>query len=398
MTGGQETLLAIVVAAASAGIAYGWFSDKSKKIKEDQFNRDLRKQLEEQRLTFEQQISARTKQVETRETYVGNLRTQFGVGILSGRRWLAKFLAEADRTVDESISDAMRDKKRPAYKAAEEVAEARAERRQFKERVKFLEYQLASLKEYFPFLEEYEDIILDESVPLAQGDTNLAALEESDPVLRFVAKADYDSLSPGERNQLALNRYLSGGLGPAAIGRLYERYLGYLYEREGWKVEYYGIVKGFEDLGRDLICSKGNDVKIIQAKCWSIGKTIHEKHIFQLFGTTQLYIMDREKNDLFTPSISARFVTTTTLSPVALRAAEWLKIEVQEQLPLSKAFPMIKCNINQGTKEKIYHLPFDQQYDRTKILPELGELYAATTAEAEKKGFRRAFRYSGTAR
>jgi hypothetical protein len=56
---------------------------------------------------------------------------------------------------------------------------------------------------------------------------------------------------------------------------------------------------------------------------------------------------------------------------------------------------MIKCNINQGTKEKIYHLPFDQQYDRTKILPELGEFYADTTAEAEEKGFRRAFRFSG---
>ncbi len=56
---------------------------------------------------------------------------------------------------------------------------------------------------------------------------------------------------------------------------------------------------------------------------------------------------------------------------------------------------MIKCNINQSTKEKIYHLPFDQQYDRTKITAECGEFYATTVAEAEKKGFRRAFRFAG---
>jgi hypothetical protein len=395
MTSGQETLLAIAIFAGALGTTYGWFSDKSKKLKKDQFNRDLRKQLDEERRVFEQQANTRARELERREAYLADLRKQFNAGFLQGRTWLAKFLAEADRALDESISERMRNKKRPAYKAAEEVAEARAERRLYKERLKFLEYQLLSLKEYFPFLEEYEDVILDESVQLAPGDSNVSALEESDPVLRFVAKADYDRLTTADRNQLALDRYLGGGLSPAAIGRLYERYLGYLYEKDGWVVEYHGIIKGFEDLGRDLICSKRNEVKIIQAKCWSGQKTIHEKHIFQLFGTTQLYLMDRGAHDLFIPSVSARFITTTSLSPVAQKAAEWLKIEVEDRKPLSKTFPMIKCNINQGTKEKIYHLPFDQQYDRTKILPELGEFYADTTAEAEEKGFRRAFRFSG---
>ena len=61
---------------------------------------------------------------------------------------------------------------------------------------------------------------------------------------------------------------------------------------------------------------------------------------------------------------------------------------------LSKNYPMIKCNINQATKEKIYHLPFDQQYDRTKIVPTLGEFYAQSVAEAESKGFRRAWRHT----
>lgn len=398
MTSGQETLLVIAVLAASAGAAYGWFSDKSKKVKEDKFNHDLRQKLETDRQTLAQQAAARTHEIEAREAHLGELRAKFTSGLLPGRRWLANFIAEADRALDDSISDRLRDKKRPAHKAAEEVAEARAERRQIKERVKFLEYQLLSLKEYFPFLEEYEDIILDESIPLTSGDSNLAALEESDPVLRFVAKVDYDRLSTAERNQLALDRYLNGTLGPAAIGRLYERYLGVRYESDGWKVEYHGIVKGLEDLGRDLICWRGNEVKIVQAKCWSKAKTIHEKHIFQLFGTTQLYLMGRAETELFAPSVSARFITTTSLSPVARQAAEWLKIEVEENCALNKAFPMIKCNINQGTKEPIYHLPFDQQYDRTKIFAELGERYVATALEAEKLGFRRALRFAGSAK
>ena len=56
-------------------------------------------------------------------------------------------------------------------------------------------------------------------------------------------------------------------------------------------------------------------------------------------------------------------------------------------------YPMIKCNIsNDGNK--IYHLPFDQQYYRTEI-KKYGEFYAWTVKEAVNAGFRRAFKYSG---
>lgn len=79
---------------------------------------------------------------------------------------------------------------------------------------------------------------------------------------------------------------------------------------------------------------------------------------------------------------------------MAREAAKWLKIDVMENYPLNKKYPMIKCNINQSSKEKIYHLPFDQQYDKTKIIPEQGEFYASTVEEAEINGFRRALRYS----
>ena len=396
LTAGQENLLLIVVLGGVCAAAYGWFSDKSRKIKENELNRNLRAELEDRQREFTLQTHQKTRELTVRESHISDLQRHFEHGFLPGRNWLAKYIAEADRVLDDSISGHLRHKKRPAIKAAEEVAEARRERRDYKERVKFLELQLQSYKEYFPFLEEYEDVILDESVPLLAGELNLEELENSDPVLKFMPKSKYLGLTPAKRNQAALSRYLSGNLGPAAIGRLYERYLGYLYETAGWKVEYFGIVKGFEDLGRDLICTKGNEVKIIQAKCWSAQKTIHEKHVFQLYGTTQMYLMDRSSSGLFTPTVTASFITTTSLSPVARKAAEWLEIEIKEQHALDKTFPMIKCNVNQRTKDKIYHLPFDQQYDKTVIATELGEAYVTTVEEAESKGFRRAFRFSGT--
>lgn len=204
---------------------------------------------------------------------------------------------------------------------------------------------------------------------------------------------EYEQLPPSERNQLALDRFLSKNHSQAGIGRFYERYLGYLHERDGWKVEYVGIFKGLEDLGRDLICSRGDEVRIIQAKCWSAEKTIHEKHVFQLFGTTQLYLMDIEKWNSISPKVTPIFITTTNLSSVALDAAEWLKIGVKERFPLDKSYPMIKCNISQRTQERIYHMPMDQQYDRVEITPETGECYVLLAAEAESLGFRRAFRY-----
>lgn len=74
--------------------------------------------------------------------------------------------------------------------------------------------------------------------------------------------------------------------------------------------------------------------------------------------------------------------------------AKELNIDVRK-IELKKNYPMIKCNINPTTKEKIYHLPFDQQYDKTIIIKNSGEFYAKDVKEAVSKGFRRAFRYMG---
>lgn len=163
----MEWLIGFIVVLFAALAIYGWFSDKSRKLKEDEYNRNLRQQLHDQKQKFETEVAERTRQFEKRTEFVGGLRKELMAGYVRGRKWLAAFIAEADRVLDDSISSNLKYKKRPAYKASTEVSIARAERRAFKERVKFLEYQLQSYKEYFPFLDEYEEIILDEAVSLS---------------------------------------------------------------------------------------------------------------------------------------------------------------------------------------------------------------------------------------
>ena len=93
-------------------------------------------------------------------------------------------------------------------------------------------------------------------------------------------------------------------------------------------------------------------------------------------------------------NIIGRFVTSTNLSDIAKNFATALDIEVQEDFPFQK-YPCVKCNVSRRKEEKIYHLPFDQQYDRTLIEEERNERYVETVSEAEELGFRRAWRWKG---
>ncbi len=317
--------------------------------------------------------------------YLDGRDASFKVGFLTGRRWLAAFIAEAEQARDRR-DDYLRSKSHPARKSADIVKEVKQEKRALAERVKFLEFQLKAYEEYFPQLEEYRDLILDERVPLSASSDNLEELEAADPSQLYVSREEWEGLSVSERNQLALDRYLARPKSDWEIGRYYERYLGFLRETNGWVVTYHGALRGFEDLGRDLICFKDGTVEIVQAKCWSKAKVIHEKHLFQLFGTTVHYRLANVGTQV-TPVLA----TTTSLSDVAAEVARALGIRI-DSIPLQSSYEMIKCNVNPSTKEKIYHLPFDQQYDRTQV-SRPGECYVATVKEAEHRGFRRAWRH-----
>lgn len=128
---------------------------------------------------------------------------------------------------------------------------------------------------------------------------------------------------------------------------------------------------------------------IIQCKNWSREKKIHEKHIFQLYGTVVLAKLQYERSGY---NVQGVFITTTELSQKAKEIAEYLNVSVMEKYTPGE-YPRIKCNINQTTGEYIYHLPWDQQYDSVIIDKNKGECYAFTIEEAESKGFRHAKKY-----
>ena len=248
-------------------------------------------------------------------------------------------------------------------------------------------YQLAYLLNLFPTLEDVIECEFKQLPPI-----DIDAISDYDKSRDFLSKEEYENLTQQERNQLALDRYInSHNKTKWQIGRDYELYVGYMYSKKGYSVDYFGSYMGLEDLGRDLICKKDNQTLIIQCKYWSHSKQIHEKHITQLYGTLISYCIENKSNPQNTRAL---LITNTRCSQMAKQMAEYLNITIAEDVNL-KEYPRIKCNIGHdehGNIQKIYHLPFDQQYDSTKIT-EKGEFFAFTVKEAEEAGFRRAHKW-----
>lgn len=333
----------------------------------------------------ERQLDAWKSHLKRERSLIENLRATFASDILSGRTWAADYLAEIYAKRHELIAHNLTIQKRAARKAAEEVKAMRQEKKQLFAENLLLKQKINLYRDYFPFLADLDEEIM--CNPSDEFDEAEDIDKTFDRTRKYLTSEEYQKLSTTDKNQLALDRYLNGNLSKVQIGRLYEMYLGWLYEKNGYVVTYNGIEQGVEDMGRDLICIKPNETVIVQAKCWSQSKTIHEKHVYQLYGTVCTYKIEHPE----VKKVRAFLYITNQLSPVARAAAQMLKIKVEENFALDKSFPMIKCNIGRSG-EKIYHLPFDQQYNKTQIKSP-GEMYCRTVAEAEANGFRRAKRH-----
>lgn len=282
----------------------------------------------------------------------------------------------------------LEEKERPAMAAASELRKKGKRYAALRREAKHARWLLELYEWNFPWLADLRDEgTLGEY--FASVETEPQVETEDDPVSRWITRDEYASLSSADRNQRALDRYLKSRKASWQVGRDYERFIGYLREQEGCKVSYFGIFEGLDDLGRDLLAEKGDELEVIQCKRWSAHKTIHEKHVFQLFGTVVAARIEHPKK-----TVTGTFTTSTKLSDRARRFADELEIKVEQEVPL-REYPRIKCNIGRGG-ERIYHLPFDQQYDTTIIEPERGERWESNVAEAERAGFRRAWRWRAT--
>lgn len=181
-----------------------------------------------------------------------------------------------------------------------------------------------------------------------------------------------------QADQERLDAYLKSAWGHIEdAGVFYERYIGYLFEIDGYTVEYSGIKKGLEDSGRDLIARKGIEELVIQCKNWARA-IINEKHIYQLFGSsTHLQYHTNKK-------VRSLFITSGVLSSEAIRAAQGLGVEVRH-IAFNKKYPMVKCNIND--LGKLYHLPFGKWYDSVQIDTRVGDCFVHSVQQAVDLGF-----------
>jgi hypothetical protein len=373
-------------------------SEKANRIKAQDESRQKSTELSELRQAHAKQLTAIELQ------YKKLLEHMRGLGKIFDERkiqfpWLATAIADFHALEAERDANMLENKKHPAIKAAAEVREHGSKKRQAEREARQMRYRIEYYEKLFPWLADY----IGDDVPDFAVEAEGSADFSDDPVRVWLTEAEYKKLSTTERNQKALDRWKTRKRSNWEIGREYERFIGYNYESLGYDVIFTGAIHGFEDMGRDLIARRDSELRVIQCKYWSQEKIIHEKHIFQLFGSTLEYAFrlgtfdDLKQLSLFGGSIkttgaTAVLYTSTKISDVAKDVAKKLGVECNERIGISD-YPLVKCNISLRDGEKIYHLPFDQQYDRTKIKADRGETYVYTIAEAEKAGFRRAWKW-----
>lgn len=172
-------------------------------------------------------------------------------------------------------------------------------------------------------------------------------------------------------------------------GRLYERYIGWRYEMAGWSVEYSGVSRGRLDYGRDLICRRDGQVRLVQCKRWALSRTVHVKYIHQLYGTLCQYVLENPSE-----FVKGVFFSTTRFSAESLEAAEEFEIELHPAFTLPERFPIIKCKVYPDG-HAFYHLPWDRSYGSVHLdlRPREGlaprDCFCETIAEATAAGFQR---------
>jgi hypothetical protein len=365
------------------------------------------KTIEKLRLNRKSDLDSLETKLNEKEIRLGNEREAIDILYKEkshGFPWLANAYAEYQSLIELQIAKVLETKKHPAKKSAEVLREISSTKREIVKKFKITKSLLEMYESLFPFLIDFKGEDLDDYLRVILQENRDTQVE--DEVIIYTTPGERETLTKQELFQRALDRYWQKTKSPWELGRDCERFIGYLYEKEGYSVYYQGIVEGFEDLGRDLIAKRDNEIAVIQCKRWSQYKVIHEKHICQLFGTTLKYYIENQhsliqnKQSVLFPElmklnkIKGVFITTTSLSPKAREFAEALGIIVKEKYSFEK-YPSIKCNISRSTNEKIYHLPFDQQYDKTIIELERNECFVERISDAEGLGFRRAFRWKG---
>ena len=347
------------------------------------------KQLEsfkKQKDDFEKYIREEKYKINKRETLIHYLLQTDNVF-----RSTASMYTDVRSCLYEEYESYFIEKSRPAYSAAEQVRELKKKYKEEVTKLKETIYKFDYIISIFPELKDYiED---NDAILSLDKQTTIRGLKDNrDHSKDYLSDEEWDKLNDIDKWQLALDRYKERRRGSSwTAGVEYELYCAWILRKHGYTVIEHGAERKLNDLGRDLIATDGTQTYIIQCKRYSElkGVEIHENTICQLFGTTLHYNITHDSN--IPPQAIPVLIYTGKVSEVAQEFANKLGV-VLHKMPMGD-YPMIKCNKN--NRQKIFHLPFDQQYWNTKIDFSSGEFYAFTVKEALDAGFRRALRWSG---
>lgn len=269
----------------------------------------------------------------------------------------------------------LENKKHSAVKEGKRIREITNEYSDLNSKYLLVKYQLNQVLTLFPHALKYID-------------EDFTSLEDTsiDETKNYISIEEWNSLKSFERSNLIIKRYKAKKKSNAEIGRDYERYVGFRMESIGFEVIYNGILNGLCDEGIDLLCSSKKYHIAVQCKNWSKEKCIHEKHLAQIYGSAYVHYTERNISQY-----KCMLWTSTQISERAKQFASLLEVELIENQNIED-YPMIKCIPNDHS-EMIYHLPTDLQYDR--IIMSGNRFYCEDAEEAEKLGFRHAYKWRG---
>lgn len=279
-------------------------------------------------------------------------------------------------------------KKNPSYRSADYIREIKADYKELQIKNKKLELLLSQ------FNDEKEDEIIEK-----EKETN--SFNEENIACKYskLNKEEWKKLSYIEKLDLIIQRYKEKWKNKLNIGLEFERYCGYLYEKNGYTVEYNGILKGKSDGGIDLIAINKEKKLYIQCKYWGVNKQIRENTITQLFGSAlKKAIDDGENYNTFIEKLNSEkiriiLLTKTELSEEAKLFCRGLNILYKENIEINPNYPIIK---GVSGEEKIFYIPTDLQYDNIKYKSTYKEYKRFKTCkDAEKSGYRHCYKWKG---
>lgn len=286
-----------------------------------------------------------------------------------------------------SYEEYFRYKTRPSIKTADFIKEIKAEYKKLEKENRELNLLLSQF-------------ITDEEID-TQKEKEESSFDVEEKAYKYgrVQKEQWDKLTYVEKLDLVLERYKNSWKDKLNIGLEFERYCGYLYEKKGYQVKYWGILNGKADGGIDLIAKDKTKTLYIQCKYWGTSKIIRENTISQLFGSALKMAIDNgETYESFIKKVKSEkiriiLLTKTEISEEAKTFCEKLNVIYQEKIEIKQDYPRVKLVYGE---EKIFYIPTDLQYDNISFGSTSKEYGRAFTCkEAEEKGYRHCYKWKG---